>query len=35
MAEDIGAFNISPTVEMSQKSKLQDMTIAVGALNAN
>jgi hypothetical protein len=35
MAEDIGAFNISPTVEMSQKSKLQDMTIAVGALHAN
>jgi hypothetical protein len=35
MAEDIGAFNVNPTVEMSQKSKLQDMTIAVGALHAN
>jgi hypothetical protein len=35
MAEDIGAFNVNPTVEMSQKSKLQDMTIAVGALHAH
>jgi hypothetical protein len=35
MAEDIGAFSVSPTVEMSQKSKLHDMPIEVGALHAN
>jgi hypothetical protein len=35
MAEDIGAFDVNPTVEMSQKAKLYDMTIAVGALHAN
>ncbi len=32
---DIGAFNGNPTLEMIQKSVMQDMTIAVGVLNAN
>jgi hypothetical protein len=35
MAEDIGAFSPSPTVEMVQKGHLQNMTIAVGSLHAN
>lgn len=35
MAEDIGAFAVSPTLEMVQKAVLQDMTISVGALRAN
>jgi hypothetical protein len=35
MAEDIGAFSVSPTVEMSKKARLYDMPIDVGALHAN
>jgi len=35
MAEDIGAFSGTPTVEMVEKGHLVDMTIAVGALHAN
>lgn len=33
--EDIGAFSGNPTLEMIQKSVMQDMTLAVGALHAN
>lgn len=35
MAEDIGAFAVSPTLEMAAKANLVDMTIAVGSLRAN
>jgi hypothetical protein len=35
MAEDIGVFNPNPTVEMVEKSHLQDMVLAVGSLHAN
>lgn len=35
MAEDIGAFAVSPTMEMASKAHLVDMTIAVGSLRAN
>jgi hypothetical protein len=35
MAEDIGAFSITPTMEMARKANLVDMTIAVGVLRAN
>jgi hypothetical protein len=34
MAEDIGAFSGSPTVEMVEKGHLQNMTVAVGSLHA-
>ncbi|HJW71362.1 MAG TPA: hypothetical protein VJ486_00785 [Geothrix sp.] len=34
MAEDIGAFAVSPTWEMTQKAVLVEMTIAVGELRA-
>ncbi|MCE1204052.1 MAG: hypothetical protein LWW79_05540 [Holophagaceae bacterium] len=32
---DIGAFNGNPTLEMVQKSVMQDMTVAVGVLRGN
>jgi hypothetical protein len=35
MAEDIGAFNPNPTVEMVEKGHLQNMVLAVGSLHAN
>jgi hypothetical protein len=35
MAEDIGAFSETATMEMLQKAHLVDMTIAVGTLHAN
>ena len=35
MDEDIGAFAISPTLEMAQKAVLKDMAISVGVLRAN
>ena len=35
MAEDIGAFSITPTAEMVRKANLVEMTVAVGALHAN
>jgi len=35
IAEDIGAFSSTPTVEMVEKGHLVNMTIAVGALHAN
>ncbi len=35
MAEDIGAFAISPTLEMVQKANLVGMTISLGVLRAN
>jgi hypothetical protein len=35
MAEDIGAFSPTPTLEMEQKANLVSMTIAVGVLHAN
>jgi len=35
MAEDIGAFSMTPTAEMVRKANLVEMTIAVGALHAN
>ena len=34
MAEDIGAFSITPTDEMAQKAHLVPMTVAVGGLHA-
>ncbi len=34
-AEDIGAFQIYPTLEMVQKAKLVDLSLAVGSLRAN
>ncbi|MFN7956840.1 MAG: hypothetical protein U0P46_00705 [Holophagaceae bacterium] len=35
MGEDIGAFSVTPTMEMANKARLVDMTIAVGSLRAN
>jgi hypothetical protein len=35
MAEDIGAFSPTPTLEQAAKAHLVDMSIAVGALHAN
>jgi hypothetical protein len=35
MADDIGAFNVNPTVEMVEKGHLQNMVLAVGSLHAN
>jgi hypothetical protein len=35
MAEDIGAFSMTPTMDMVRKANLVDMTIAVGTLHAN
>lgn len=35
MAEDIGAFSITPTQEMIQKANLVNAVIAVGTLHAN
>lgn len=34
-AEDIGPFDIHPTVAMAEKAHLVDMTLAVGVLRAN
>jgi hypothetical protein len=34
-AEDIGAFSVSPTLEMAEKAHLVPMTVAVGTLRAN
>lgn len=34
-AEDIGPFDVNPTVAMAEKAHLVDMTIALGVLRAN
>lgn len=34
MSEDVGAFNVHPTLEMASKAHLTDMTLALGTLRA-